>query len=318
VIVAMVVDSVTKTSHQMDCLQEDLIRIDQRQNLEQIQKLVFEMGSVSPNGSGLSANDTVSLEQLEKVWDTDTMQLLLSGINLPHGSSPEELIQLLDTNADGEMQRDEFSASIFRLVEGDEFQHRCLLKMSVTQIKYSIDKLRKDLTQQSTDLRHEMKRGFAQHTNDLREEMQRGFAQIAQMKTDGHALSRPGKLAPDAKAKLPGALDESHDNHNASSVKDIAVQDATPTGKKADGFVEVSAHLQPTILAPNCTRPLAACGACGGPARLPCWFHPLADVQLKAAESKIASLASDAVERYLTRIVSIVAELQDDRVDDGG
>jgi hypothetical protein len=115
------------------------------------------------------------------------MQDLLTKIHLPHGCTAEELIAILDDDGDGALEPDEFTTSIFRLIEGSDFQHRCLLQMNTHEAKSLLKSLDRDVRELEAKFelavrkgQDEMHKEITNELNEFRKEMRANFKQLLQ------------------------------------------------------------------------------------------------------------------------------------------
>merc|ERR1711959_790252 len=73
--------------------------------------------------------------ELEKGFKMQEVQDALKLASLPKAFSHEELMNLLDQDADGQLREGEFMLSFFRLIESDSFQRNCLMHAGMNDIK---------------------------------------------------------------------------------------------------------------------------------------------------------------------------------------
>merc|ERR1719502_2236198 len=85
---------------------------------------------------------------------------------------------MLDDDGDGCLAPDEFTSAIFRLVEGTEFQHRCVERMNTNEIKILLRKITAHVTHQVKGETASVKQELSEQLELVRREMHSNFQHL--------------------------------------------------------------------------------------------------------------------------------------------
>jgi hypothetical protein len=136
VIVGMICDSVLSKAQAMQLDDRKQVRIGKLHLLERLHGLLETMDS--------NEDGKVDAEELKMAIQNEPEVLaLIESVDLPEGFSAEELVLLLDSNGDGLLSYDDFIRSLYRLIDGGDFQQLCLMQMNINTIKHHVVDMKK-------------------------------------------------------------------------------------------------------------------------------------------------------------------------------
>lgn len=164
VIIGMIVDNVMNNAQKMQMVNEQKEHERRWHIFEEIKELVWEMEH---------EENFISLEELSKNMEKGRLKALLAQVNLPQGTTPEELYNVLDENGDGSLSCAEFIQSFYRLIQNDDFQRNCMFQMGIHHVKRMIREIHAEDVALVTKLGllcEELK----DNVEDLRQDMAKG------------------------------------------------------------------------------------------------------------------------------------------------
>lgn len=96
---------------------------------------------------------------MEQAWrESSELNALLTYMELPAGFTPSEFFRMLDKSEDGKLRCDEFCRSMYRLIDGQSFQHACLLHLGINGVKAGLMETTQRLEQRLIRLEAELHR----------------------------------------------------------------------------------------------------------------------------------------------------------------
>lgn len=129
VLIGVIVDVVTAESKRIDTDLKDRAKKQKLATLDHIQEVLT---SIDVNGDG-----KLDLNELgQALKSTKQLKALIAKINLPSGWSSNELLDMLDNSGAGYITHSEFTTTLFRLLDSDDFQQTCILQASINQVKH--------------------------------------------------------------------------------------------------------------------------------------------------------------------------------------
>lgn len=174
VIIGVVVE---RTTEAMDEHKSNMLNQEKSGQMNQTKLLADYMFSLDTDG-----NDRICISEMEKAGENPDLISMLRQIDLPNDFTFLELFQMLDTNGDGTLTRQEFVGGVMRLIYNSEFHRDCLACLALGQIKrknvisteaihVKIDEMRKEVRRDITTLReeilHALKQGPARSVTGL-------------------------------------------------------------------------------------------------------------------------------------------------------
>mmetsp|Transcript_49651 Transcript_49651/g.118237 ORF Transcript_49651/g.118237 Transcript_49651/m.118237 type:complete len:645 (+) Transcript_49651:98-2032(+) len=129
VIIGMIVDSVIDYSNRIEAEEEEIIRTAKRAKVHKIMKLLDSEYPDLDHEGGLRSTEVAQCMRNE------SMKELLKGMDLPAGFTGREMMDMLDNNGSGTLQRAEFARNLIRLVENGSFQQSCMMQSSLNELK---------------------------------------------------------------------------------------------------------------------------------------------------------------------------------------
>lgn len=131
VMIGLIVDDVITESKKMD---DDLAEEELRQKMVTLEKVQEILWNLDTDGDGV-----ISTEELTNATRRSSeFQEALKSIKLPSAWTPEELVTLLDNDANGILESGEFAKGFFRLLESNDFQQLCMMQTGINQVKHMI------------------------------------------------------------------------------------------------------------------------------------------------------------------------------------
>mmetsp|Transcript_23913 Transcript_23913/g.43881 ORF Transcript_23913/g.43881 Transcript_23913/m.43881 type:complete len:650 (-) Transcript_23913:84-2033(-) len=127
VIIGMIVDSVMDYSNRIEHAEEEQLRKSRRSKVRQI------VGLLDTEYHDLA--DGLHAKEVAECMRNETMKDLLRGMDLPAGFTGREMMDMLDNNGSGTLQREEFVQNLFRLIDGGGFQQSCMTQSSLNELK---------------------------------------------------------------------------------------------------------------------------------------------------------------------------------------
>lgn len=127
VIIGVIVESTHEASKQMELDNVAQIMKDKLGTLAQIRNSMWALDS--------DGNGEVSLTEINDAWDKPEFQGVISQMGLPEGWTPQEMLALLDVDADGKLTFEEFMTSFYRIIADDPFKQACCLHSGLNEVK---------------------------------------------------------------------------------------------------------------------------------------------------------------------------------------
>lgn len=150
VVVGIIVENTLDAARAIHQEKQAEVRRRKLRFLNEVGDLVFALDT---DGSG-----SISIEEMMKGWGSSKVQELITQVNLPHGFTCQEFMQLLDNDADGEITKDEFGVGLFRLIDNDRFQQDCLVHAQLNEVKREMKGLSKSTSDDFEDIVGRLKR----------------------------------------------------------------------------------------------------------------------------------------------------------------
>eukprot|EP00746_Dinoflagellata_sp_MGD_P152790 gnl/MRDRNA2_/MRDRNA2_83882_c0_seq1.p1 gnl/MRDRNA2_/MRDRNA2_83882_c0~~gnl/MRDRNA2_/MRDRNA2_83882_c0_seq1.p1 ORF type:complete len:665 (-),score=100.53 gnl/MRDRNA2_/MRDRNA2_83882_c0_seq1:265-2259(-) len=118
-----------------DSLNSDDDTAKRKELLAHLQRLYAFVFELDLDGSG-----SLDADELAQAWDREEMQDLLSVVNLPIGANAQELVDLIDTDGNNELEMSEFVQNMVRLLTNSMLQHILEIKSGVNRVLREVRK----------------------------------------------------------------------------------------------------------------------------------------------------------------------------------
>jgi len=106
-------------------------RLDRLEQVKSLRHILFESDA---NGD----NRIDQAEMADAMESNARFRDIIESMDLPYGFEPQDLLSLIDEDASGSVNEKEFIEGLFRMIDCNDSQQLCLLKVSINQIKAAI------------------------------------------------------------------------------------------------------------------------------------------------------------------------------------
>mmetsp|Transcript_174 Transcript_174/g.579 ORF Transcript_174/g.579 Transcript_174/m.579 type:complete len:646 (+) Transcript_174:48-1985(+) len=276
VIIGMIVDSVMVYSNRIEHAEEEQLRRNRRAKVRSF------LGELDQEYTDLQ--DGLHAKEVAECMRNETMKDLLRGMDLPAGFTGREMMDMLDNNGSGTLQREEFVQNLFRLIDGGTFQQNCMTQTSLNELKRLVRENTERLEKRMQEMEARLSAQSASCANTAPESKQ--VARAVKHGTGDRANVDAGK-----EAVVPEVKEGSG---REASVKQVS----SDAGKAAT--VEQSSRGAPSTAMPKATEAQANSGLGTAADQLEAACREVTEALQKALAVHAAAQATDVVKPQQT------------------
>lgn len=128
VLIGIIADAVLTESKKVEADYQESIKHQKLKVLDKIQAMLHHIDA--------DKDGMVDLEELSTALQANKeLKKMMGDLHLPRGWSATELLDMLDHSGDGVLAHAEFTTSLFRLLDSNEFQQACIIQSGINHVK---------------------------------------------------------------------------------------------------------------------------------------------------------------------------------------
>merc|ERR1711957_126410 len=105
--------------------------------VKQLEEIMFKLGD--------NKDEFLSREEMGKACNNSELNKLIEQVDFPYGFDFYSLFDMLDTNGNGYLARQEWNIGMLRVINSDPFQRDCVQAQEVGIIKHMLCDFREEL-----------------------------------------------------------------------------------------------------------------------------------------------------------------------------